>query len=190
MYHRMQYLKIKDECPRIQDLVNTLRTQYRTESVIADLSKTREFNTFSQESRRTIKKWERSYSLNWEKFLRKYSARPAPCTGQRDLYCTCGICSRPSKEQKHKTKENIEVLSIRYHNVKKNYSRGAKHDANESTRHAKNTNFLSITDRRPKDELYRNSQIAIGWTEERCQYLDSLVAIDISYTAACKERER
>ena len=33
---------------KIQDLVHTLRTQSRTESVIADLNKTREFNTFSE----------------------------------------------------------------------------------------------------------------------------------------------
>ena len=84
--------------------------------------------------------------------------------------------------------------------MKKNYSRGAKHGrsqeqydhfkANESLRHAKKKNLLSITDRWQKDELHRNSQVAIGWTEEHCQYLDSLMAIDFSFTTARKERER
>ena len=34
-----------------QDLLDKLRTEYRTESVIADLSKTREFNRFNEESK-------------------------------------------------------------------------------------------------------------------------------------------
>ena len=42
----------------IQGLVDTLRTQHRTESVIADMNKTGEFDTFSEESNKTIqKKW-------------------------------------------------------------------------------------------------------------------------------------
>ena len=36
----------------IRDLVNPFRTQYRGESVIADLSKTRKFNRFSEESKK------------------------------------------------------------------------------------------------------------------------------------------
>ena len=57
----------------------------------------------------------------------------------------------------------------------KNYSRGAKHGrsqelydhfkANESTRHAK-IKFSSATESFQKDEMHRNSQLAIGWTEE------------------------
>ena len=42
---------------RIQDLVHTVRTQYRTESVIVDLSETAEFNTFSENSKKTIPKF-------------------------------------------------------------------------------------------------------------------------------------
>ena len=36
--------------------------------------------------------------------------------------------------------------------------------------------------------LNRNSQIAIGWTEECCEYLDSLMSIDFPKTTARKER--
>ena len=71
---------------KIQDLVHTLRTQSRTESVIIDLKKTREFNTFSEESKRPSKAWERSNYVNWEKFLRKYSARRGPGIGLKDCF--------------------------------------------------------------------------------------------------------
>ena len=80
-----------------------------------------------------------------------------------------------------------------------NYSRGAKHgrtqeqydhsEANDSTRHAKKEGYESTTLRFQGDELYRNSQLAIGWTEQHCQYLDSLMAIDFSHAAMRKGRQ-
>ena len=39
------------------------------------------------------------------------------------LYCTCGICIKPSKDEKRRIKN--------HHVVKKNYSRGAKHGASQ-----------------------------------------------------------
>ena len=52
----MQYLKIKEERPKKRELVNWLRTENRTESFIADWSKTGEFNRFSEESKKTIER--------------------------------------------------------------------------------------------------------------------------------------
>ena len=49
-------LQDQGRATKIQDLVHTFRTQSRTESVIADLSETGEFNTFSEESQKTIPK--------------------------------------------------------------------------------------------------------------------------------------
>ena len=81
----MQYLKNQGRVTKIQDLVHTLKTQYRTESVIADLSKTGVFNAFSEEpKKRPSKNWRKSNHLNWETFLRKYNALRAPSTGQKD----------------------------------------------------------------------------------------------------------
>ena len=42
-------------------------------------------------------------------------------------------------------------------------------NTSESARHSKKKNFSSITERFLKDELYRNSQFAVGWAEEHCQ---------------------
>ena len=54
----MQYLKIEGRMTKIRDLVHKLRIEYRTESVIADQSRTGEFNRFSVESKRPSKSWE------------------------------------------------------------------------------------------------------------------------------------
>ena len=51
----------------------------------------------------------------------------------------------------------------------------------------KKKKFSSNTERFQKDELYRNSQLAIAWTDEHCQYVDSLMAIDFSHTATRNE---
>ena len=93
---------------KIRELVKTLRTEYRTESVIADMSKTGELNRFSEDSKKDFKNWKRSNCLNWEKFPRTYSAHHAPSAGQKDLYCTCGTCLTPSSEQKRKIKSQFE----------------------------------------------------------------------------------
>ena len=91
-------------------------------------------------------------------------------------------------------------MSIPFFIVKKGTSRGAKHGksqeqhdhfkANESLRHAKQEQYSSILLRFQEDELYLKAQIAIGWTEEHCKYLDSLLLEDKSYTATRRERVR
>ena len=113
-------------------------------------------------------------------------------------YNTCGICLTPSTEQKRKTKNQFEIWSIPYYIVKKNYSRSEKHGrsqeqndhfkARDSTQNAQKKKYFSITDRWHIHVPLRNSQIAVGWTEEYCQYLDSLMSI--TQTAARKERGR
>ena len=50
--------------------------------------------------------------------------------------------------------------------------------------------YDSIMLRVQGDELFRDSQLAIGWTEEHRPYLDSLMAIDFSCIASLKERQR
>ena len=171
----MRHLKIKEE----RDLVHTLRTQYRTESVIADLSKSGESNTLSEESKKKdhLQIGKSRMIWRWRSFYAIQGPSCAKYWPERLSYGTCGTCLRPSKEQKRKTKEQFEVLSIPHDIVKKNYSRGAKHGpsqeqydhfkANESTRHAKKKNNSSITERFQKDELYRNSQLAIGFRSWR-----------------------
>ena len=46
----------------------------------------------------------------------------------------------------------------------------------------------TTTSRWQNDEQYRTSQLAIGWTETHCGYLDYLTTIDISHHAPCHQR--
>ena len=55
---------------------------------------------------------------------------------------------------------------------------------------AKKHGYTSVLDRWLNDETNRNSQVAIGWTETYCKYLDYLCTVDISYTAPNHRRSR
>ena len=79
-------------------------------------------------------------------------------------------------------------------------SRGAKHGMSEEQcdhckavdclRKAKKDQFGSILERFYKQDSYRESQMAIGWTEEKCRCLDQLALEDKSCTATRRERTR
>ena len=113
---------------KIQDLVHTLKTQYRTESVIADLSKTGVFNTFSEEPKKTFQKLGKIELFELGDVFTKIQCPACAMYWPGGLlYGTCGICFRPSKEQKRKIKDHLEILSIRHCVVKRTSSRGAKH---------------------------------------------------------------
>ena len=170
---------------KIQEKVVKLRTEHRTESVIPDLSKTGEFNRFSEESKKTVEKSGKIDLFELTEVSKKIQCPSCAKNWQgRLLNCTCGICLVPSTEQRSKIKNQFEILPIPIYIVKKDYSRGAKHGrtqalydhfkASEPTRHAKKKESLSIAERWHRDEFHRNSQIAIRWTTEYCQYVDSV----------------
>ena len=54
----------------------------------------------------------------------------------------------------------------------------------------KEEKYTSILDRWHNDEVYRASQVAIGWTETYAKYLDYISEIDISYNATYRQRVR
>ena len=104
---------------KIRDFMKTLRTEYRRESVIADLSKTGELNTFSEESKKTINNFGQMELLELGEVSTKIQCPScAKYWPQGVCDCTCGTCFRPSKEQMRKIKDQFEILSIPYYIVK------------------------------------------------------------------------
>ena len=128
--------------------------------------------------------WERSSYSNWVKSLRRLNAHPVL------------NCRQNSKDERRKN-NLTHCQPFFFH--KKGTSREAKHGtsqeqvdhfkANES-RHAMMRGYSSVLERFQNDDVYRNSQIAIGWTEEKWTYLDSLLLEDKSHTSTRRERIR
>ena len=62
--------------------------------------------------------------------------------------------------------------------------------ATDATKAAIKNGKDTVTIRWQQDEQYSESQMAHGWTEEYCKYLDYLKTIDIDYTATWGQGHR
>ena len=101
---------------KIQDLVYTLRT----ESVIADLTKTGEFNTFSEKSTKT-KKWRRSNCFELGEVSEKIQSPSCAKYRPEGLqFCTSASCSRSSKERERKNKRTF-LKSCQFPHTREKY---------------------------------------------------------------------
>ena len=85
---------------KIRELVKALRTEYRTESAMADSSETGEFNRFSEDSQKTVPKLGNIDLFELGEVSKKIQCSScATYWPEGLLYCTCGICLLPSTEQ-------------------------------------------------------------------------------------------
>ena len=50
--------------------------------------------------------------------------------------------------------------------------------------------FTAIRDRLLRDPVYRESQLAIGWTKQKCKELDELAKEDHTYRLTPEEKRR
>ena len=116
------------------------------------------------------------------------------------VYCTCGhlLVERESTRKLHKLR--LDALSIPHYVMKKRRPHSARHGKTESQKEhfvAHNArkrcikkNFEGIHDRFQRDPVYRDSQLRIGWTEEKCISMDKLTQEDHFYRPSFEEHER
>ena len=70
-------------------------------------------------------------------------------------------------------------------------SRGKRHGHNQWQKdHAKAVDHPPTLSRWQNDEIFRASQVAIGWTETYVKYFDYLTAVDIKHDAPHRQRNR
>ena len=92
------------------------------------------------------------------------------------------------------------VLVIPHNVIKKGRPHGARHGktdaqkehflAQNARRRCIKKNFDGIHDRFQRDSVYRDSQLIIGWTEEKCIEMDELAQEDFTYRPSTKYFER
>ena len=107
------------------------------------------------------------------------------------IYCTCGPLLLESESSQHFNKWRLDALSIPHYVIKKGRPHGARHGKTEAQKEhfvAHNAlkrclirNYEGNRDRFPQDPIYRDSQLKIGWTEEKCIAMDKLAQEDHSY---------
>ena len=123
------------------------------------------------------------------------------------VYCTCGQFLIDSESERKFDKQRWDALSIPNYVIKKGRSHGARHGKTEEQKEyrkawnawkrffksvdSQGEHFTGIHDRFLRDPVYRESQLAIGWTEQKCKELDKLAKKeDHTYRLTPEEKRR
>ena len=122
------------------------------------------------------------------------------------VYCTCGQFLVESESKRKFNKLRLDALSIPRHVIKKGRCHGARHGKTEEEKEyhkawnawkrcckkvdSQGGHFTGIHDRLLRYPVYRESQLAIGWTEQKCKEMDELAKEDHTYHPSPEEFRR
>ena len=122
------------------------------------------------------------------------------------VYCTCGQFLVDSESRRKFNKLRLNALSIPNYVIKKGRSDGARHGKTEEQKEyqialnawkkcckkvdSQGGHFTRIHDRFLRDPVYRESQLSIGWTEQKCKEMDELAKEDHTYHLTPEEFKR
>ena len=122
------------------------------------------------------------------------------------MYCTCGQCLIDSESGRKFNKLRLDALSIPNNVMKNGRTHGARRGKTEAQKEyhlawnawkrcckkvdTQGEHFTGIHDRFLRDPMYRESQLAIGWTEQKCKEWDEVVKDDPTYRLTPEEKKR
>ena len=105
-----------------------------------------------------------------------------------------------SESSQNLSQWRLDALSIPHYVIKEERHLGARHGktdaqkedfvAHNTRRHVPKRIFDGIHDRFQRDPVFRDSQLKIGWTEEKCIAMDKLAQENHSYCPSSDEDER
>ena len=167
---------------RVQELVKRIETHPHREALHADLQQNNVYNPFSKDPKEMIRE------LGNVEFFELCETTPkVQCShcllywNQGVVYCTCGQCLIDSESRRNFNKLRLDALSIPNYVIKKGATHGARHGKTEVQREyhlawnawkrcckkvdSQGEHFTGIHDRFLRDPVYRESQLAIGWSE-------------------------
>ena len=183
---------------RVRELMKKIESHPHRQALQADLQQNNAYNPFSDESKAMIREMG-----NVELFVLCETIPKVQCSqcllywNQGIIYCKCGHLLVESESSQKCRKLRLDALSIPHYVIKKERPRGARHGKTEAQKEyyvAHNArkrcikkNFDGIHDRFLRDPVYRDSQLKIGWTEEKCIKMDKLAQEDHSYRLSREE---
>ena len=119
------------------------------------------------------------------------------------MYCTCGQCLIDSDCRRKFNKLRLDALPIPNYVIKKGPTNGGRHGKTEVQREyhlawnvwkrccekvdSQGEHFTGIHVRFLRDPFYRDSQLVIGWTEQKCKELDQLAKEDHTHILTPEE---
>ena len=122
------------------------------------------------------------------------------------VYCTCGQCLIYSESSRKFNKLRLDALCIPNYVIKKGPTQAARHGKTEVQREyrmawnawkrcckkvdSQGEHFTGIHDRFVRNPVYRESQLAIGWSEQKCKEWDELAQEHRTYKLTPEETRR
>ena len=171
---------------RVQELVQRIENHPHRAALQADLQHNNVYNPFSKNSKEMIRELG-----NVELFELCETTPKVQCSqcllswNQGIVYCTCGQCLIYSESRRMSNKLRLDALSFPNYVIKKGPTHGARHGKTEVQRDyhmawnawkrcckkvdSQGEHFTGIHDRFLRDPVYRESQLAIGWSEQKCK---------------------
>ena len=192
---------------RVQELVQRIENNSHRAAFQADLQQNNVYNPFSKNSKEMIRESGNVEFLELCKTLPKVQC--SHCLiywNQGIIYCTCGQFLVESESRRKFNKLRLDALSIPNYVIKKGGCHGARHGKTEELKEyhitwnawkrcckkvdSQGEHFSGIRDRFLRDPVYRESQLAIGRTEQQCKDMDELAQKDHTYHLSPEESRR
>ena len=123
---------------------------------------------------------------------------------RNDLLHLRTMLDSESRRKLHKLR--LDALSIPHYVIKKVRCHGARHGKTEEQKEYRVTwnawkrcckrvdsqgeHFKGVQDRFLRDQVYRESQLLLGWTEQKCREMDELAKQDHTYHLSTEEFKR
>ena len=190
---------------RVQELVKKIETHPYREARQADLQQNDDYNPFSKKSKEMIRE-----IGNAELFKLCETTPKVQCShcllywNHGIVYCICGQCLIDIESRRRFNKLRLDALSIPNFVIKKGATHGARHGKTEVQReyhlawnawkrcckkfYSQFEHFTGIHDRFLRDPVYRESQLALGWTEQQCKEWDEFAKEDHTYHLTPEEK--
>ena len=192
---------------RVQELVKKIEGHPHREALQADLQQNNVCNPFSNNSKEMIRELD-----NVEFFELCETIPEVQCShcllywSQGIIYCTCGQFLVESESRRTFHKLRLDALSIPHNVIKKGRGHGARHGKTEERKEyfiafnawkrcrkrvdVQEEHYKGIHDRFLRDQVYRESQLKIGWNEQKCIEMDKLAQENHSYRLSKEEFQR
>ena len=176
---------------QVRELVKKIECPPHREALQADLQQNNVYNPFSNNWKAMIRELG-----NVELFELCETVPKVQCPhcllhwNQGIVYCICGQFLVDSESRRKCNKLRLDALSIPKQVIKKGRSHGARHGKTEEQKEyhiawnawkrcckkvdSQGGHFTGIHYQFLRDPVYRESQLAVGWTEQKCKEWDEL----------------
>ena len=180
------------ENSRVRELVKKIENHFHRQDLQADLQQNNAYNPFSEKSKKMI-----TDMGNVELFELCETNPKVQCKecllhwNQGIVYCTCGHLLKESEASRRILQWTLDVLSIQNYVIKEGRPHGHRfgktqeqkdhHIAHTLRKRCIKRGFEGRHGRFLKDEIFRESQLEIGQTEEVCIQMDKDAQKDFTY---------